>query len=289
MSGLPARPTPTISPSFTPMLALQDAEHGIDDDDVADQEVELARRGQAVVHHEAGAERLAPAAQHLVAVARLVALDQREEVRVAEADAVARGGPVARRVLLPADLTGHGGASASRARSRRAARARGPRPARSRPVAPSVRRLKPTRTPPPAEGDEPDALRLARPPADGVAGRDVEVHAPGVGAVEHEPPVHLEEREVGADEDRVVGEVLDVDLGGAPPRVDGDRPLAEEDLAGLSSGSPGARGRSGPDRPLDVEHAHAVAEEAFDLDGADRARARRRGPRRRRPRSGPPP
>src|SRR5512132_4318678 len=30
----------------------------------------------------------------------------------------------------------------------------------------------------PAEGDEPDALRLPRPPADGVAGRDVEVHAP---------------------------------------------------------------------------------------------------------------
>ena len=49
---------------------------------------------------------------------------------------------------------------------------------------------------PPAEGDEPDALRLARPPADGVAGRDVEVHAPGLGAVEHQPPVHLEEREV---------------------------------------------------------------------------------------------
>src|SRR5687768_8068197 len=35
------------------------------------------------------------------------------------------------------------------------------------------------------------------------------------------------------------------------------------------SGPPGSRGRGGPDRPLHVKHAHAVAEEAFDLDGAD--------------------
>ena len=119
-------------PVLHPDARLADAEHGIDDDDVADQEVELARRGQAVVHHEAGAERLPPAAQDLVAVARVVALDQGEEVRVAEADAVARGGPVARRVLLPADLIGHE-EDPPCVRSRRAARARGPRPRARRP------------------------------------------------------------------------------------------------------------------------------------------------------------
>src|SRR5215471_2910727 len=85
---------------------------------------------------------------------------------------------------------------------------------------------------PPAEGDEADAVGLARPPADGVAGGDVEVHAPRDGAIEHEAAVHLEEGKVRADEDGVVGAVLHVDLRGAPARVEGDRPLPEEDLAG---------------------------------------------------------
>src|SRR5215471_4393133 len=87
---------------------------------------------------------------------------------------------------------------------------------------------------PPAEGDEADAnaVGLARPPADGVTGGDVEVHAPRDGAIEHEAAVHLEEGEVRADEDGVVGAVLHVDLRGAPARVEGDRPLPEEDLAG---------------------------------------------------------
>src|SRR5215831_2044136 len=63
------------------------------------------------------------------------------------------------------------------------------------------------------------------PPADGVAGRNVEVHAPRDGAIEHEAAVHLEEGEVRADEDGVFVAVCHVDLRGAPARVEGDRPL----------------------------------------------------------------
>src|SRR5438067_6580869 len=67
-----------------------------------------------------------------------------------------------------------------------------------------------------AEDDEPDALHLSLPPLLGVSGREVEVHAPRLRAVEHEATIHLEEREVRADEDRVVRCVLHLDLDGAP-------------------------------------------------------------------------
>src|SRR5437868_396493 len=84
-----------------------------------------------------------------------------------------------------------------------------------------------------AEGDEPDALDLSLPPLLGVSGRQVEVHAPRLRAVEHEAAIHLEERKVRADEDRVVGRVLDVDLDGPPAAIEHDGAVSEQDLAGL--------------------------------------------------------
>src|SRR5262245_50262621 len=93
---------------------------------------------------------------------------------------------------------------------------------------------------PPPERHDAHAFRLARTPADGITGGDVQTHAPGPGAIEYEPPVHLEEREVRADEDRVVRGVLHLDLAGAPPGVDDDRPVAEQDLAGFHRAPPPA-------------------------------------------------
>src|SRR5262249_56000003 len=76
-------------PVFYADARLHHAQHRVDDDHVGDEQVELARRRQAVAHHEAGAHGLAPPAQDLVAVPTLVPLDQRHQVRVAEADPVA--------------------------------------------------------------------------------------------------------------------------------------------------------------------------------------------------------
>src|SRR5207244_814909 len=81
------------------------------------------------------------------------------------------------------------------------------------------------------EGHEADTLALPWPPPHGISRGNVEVHAPGPGAIEDEPAVHLEEREVRADEDRVIRGVLDIDLGHAPARIDHDGPVSEEDLA----------------------------------------------------------
>src|SRR5438034_3764472 len=64
----------------------------------------------------------------------------------------------------------------------------------------------------PTEAHEAHALPLAGTPSQRVPGGDVEVHAPRLRAIEHEPAIHLEERVVRAHEDRVIGRVLDVDL-----------------------------------------------------------------------------
>src|SRR5262245_46232052 len=92
----------------------------------------------------------------------------------------------------------------------------------------------------PTERDEADPPRLTGTPALGIAGRHIEVHAPGPGAIEGQPSVHLEERKVRADEDRVVRRVQHVDLGRAPPGVERDRPRPEQNLAGLHRAPPGA-------------------------------------------------
>src|SRR5438094_646562 len=65
-------------------VRLEHPEHGIDDDHVADDEIELRGGCGAIAHHQARPHGLAPPAEDLVAVARLVALDQREQVGVAE-------------------------------------------------------------------------------------------------------------------------------------------------------------------------------------------------------------
>src|SRR5882672_6843395 len=100
-----------------------------------------------------------------------------------------------------------------------------------------------------AEGNETDTLALARPPADGISRGNVEVHAPGSRAIEDEPAVHLEEREMRADEDRVIRGVLDVDLGHAPTRVDDDGPVPEEDLTGAHRVLRAGAARPGPMAP----------------------------------------
>ena len=258
-----------------PDVRLEDAEHGIDDDDVADQEVELARRGQAVVHHQAGAQRLAPAAQHLVAVARVVALDQREQVRVAEADAVARGGPVARRILLPADLTGHRGVIRRRCAVAGAPHALEPlgQPlAARRAVGQAV------------EADDDAAARRRRRGGRACVspGRQRTESPAGMSRcmpqawARSKTSRRFTSKNGKWELTKIVWSesVLDLDLGGAPPRVDGQSAHRRSRISPGSIRPPSIRlarrsRGSGPDRLLDVQHAHAVAEEAFDLDGAD--------------------
>src|SRR5262245_40326416 len=84
-----------------------------------------------------------------------------------------------------------------------------------------------------AEGPQPDVSGLSRAPALLIARGNVEVHAPRARPVEAESPVHLEEGIVGADEDRVVRGVLDVDLDRRPARVEDDGALCEQDLPRL--------------------------------------------------------
>src|SRR6516165_6342896 len=83
-----------------------------------------------------------------------------------------------------------------------------------------------------SEGDQTDRAPLAGRPALGITRGNIEVHAPRLGAIEHQAAVYLEERIVRADEDRVIGRVLDLDLDGPSARVERDRPFAEQDFAG---------------------------------------------------------
>src|SRR5262245_24432503 len=64
----------------------------------------------------------------------------------------------------------------------------------------------------PAERHQAHPHRLAQTPPHSVARGNVEPHPPRARAVEREPAVHLEEREVQADEDDVIRNVRDVDL-----------------------------------------------------------------------------
>jgi hypothetical protein len=83
-------------------------------------------------------------------------------------------------------------------------------------------------------------------------------------AVEYETPVDLEEREVGADEDRMVGRVLDVDLDHAPPGIQDMVPSPRRYSPGLM---PASLARA--DGSLNMQHAHAVPEQTLDLDRPD--------------------
>src|SRR5262249_7352411 len=96
-------------PVLHPDVGLHDAQLGVDDDDVGDDEVQRAAgAGELVVHAHPVAERLAPAVDGLVAVDPEVALDLDVEIGVAEADLVPGGGTEKIGVFRAGNL-GHGG------------------------------------------------------------------------------------------------------------------------------------------------------------------------------------
>src|SRR5262245_59719013 len=98
--------------------------------------------------------------------------------------------------------------------------------------------VEPDEHPAPAVGDQAHAPGLPGAPAHGISRGNVEVHAPCSPAVEDEAPVHLEERVVRTDENRVIRGVDDVDLLGGAARVEDDRGAREQDLAGPHRESP---------------------------------------------------
>ena len=67
-------------------VALDDPEHGIDDDDIAEQEIQRALRAGDPGHADAVAKRLAAAVQAFVAVDRVVPLDDRGQRGVGRAE-----------------------------------------------------------------------------------------------------------------------------------------------------------------------------------------------------------
>ena len=85
-------------------IALHDAEHGIDDEDVAEQKIEGALgRGDAGRHADPVAQGLAAAMQAFVAVDGVILLHDGDEGGVGEAHAVPRGGTVEGGVVAAGD------------------------------------------------------------------------------------------------------------------------------------------------------------------------------------------
>ena len=98
-------PDPDDAAVLDPDVRLHDAEERVDDEHAGDQHVELAVGGGAVVLRHPRADVLRVAPQRLVAVSDVVVLDADPQVGVAQAHAVARGRPVAARVLLARELS----------------------------------------------------------------------------------------------------------------------------------------------------------------------------------------
>ena len=84
-------------------VALDDPEHGIDDDDVAEQEIQRPVRAGDAGHADAVAQGLAAAVQAFVAVDRVVLRHHGRQRGVAEADGVAGGRAVKRGVIAAVD------------------------------------------------------------------------------------------------------------------------------------------------------------------------------------------
>src|SRR3989442_224442 len=84
--------------------------------------------------------------------------------------------------------------------------------------------------PPATIGHQAHALHLTGAPAYGITGRDVEMHAPGLGSIKHQTPVHLEKGIVGAHEDRMVRGVLHRQLHATAPRIQGNRSRTKQAL-----------------------------------------------------------
>lgn len=89
-------------------VALHDAEHRIDEHDIAEQHVERALcAGHAGDHPDAVAKGLAAAMQAFVAIDRVVVLHHGDQRGVAQPDAVSGGGSVQGGILGAGDA-GHG-------------------------------------------------------------------------------------------------------------------------------------------------------------------------------------
>ena len=178
-------------------MPVQSTIERVGDDAVERVVVADARRlAHAVAQHLAAAE-LA-----LVAVDGVVAFDFGDEVRVAEADAVAR-----RR----AEDVRRSGDRQMRMAHVEAFTVRGStvHGSRSRFSNSRAKSLPPRMTPRARDRDERDGSRLAGLEAHGGAGRDVEAHAVGGAAVEVERAVRFDEVIVAADLDRTIAAVGD--------------------------------------------------------------------------------
>src|SRR5206468_10038139 len=92
--------------------------------------------------------------------------------------------------------------------------------------------------PPATVGHQTYALHLTGAPAYGITGWDVEMHAPGLGSIKHQTPVHLEKGIVGAHEDRMVRGVLHRQLHGRAPRIQSNRGGTAQALTRSHSASP---------------------------------------------------
>ena len=84
-------------------VAFDDAEHGIDDHDVAEQEVQRALGAGDAGHANPVAQGLAAAVQAFVAVNRVILFDDRGQRGVAEPNPVACGRAIKRRIVAAVD------------------------------------------------------------------------------------------------------------------------------------------------------------------------------------------
>ena len=90
--GVPGLAEPNDLAVLDPEVAFDDAEHRIDHEHVAQQEVERPfLAGDAGGEPDAVPQRLAAAVQAFVTVGRMIVLDHRDQRRVAETDAIACG------------------------------------------------------------------------------------------------------------------------------------------------------------------------------------------------------
>ena len=108
MAGLPALPRPTTRPCLDAEIAFDDTDDRIDDEDVAEQEVERTlRAGHAGREPDAVAQRLAAAMQAFVAVDGVILLDDGDQRGIGKADAVADGRAI-ESSIVPARDRDHG-------------------------------------------------------------------------------------------------------------------------------------------------------------------------------------
>ena len=84
-------------------IAFDDPDHGIDDDDVAKQEIQRALGAGNAGHADAVAQGFAAAMQAFVAVNGVILFDDRGQCGIAEPNLVTRGRTVKCRVIVTVD------------------------------------------------------------------------------------------------------------------------------------------------------------------------------------------